>query len=80
MNASQVVILVLLVAIANGAPVVISLLMGHRWNAPLDGGLRLADQRPALGPSKTIRGVLASVLATALLAPLFGFSPATGAG
>ena len=34
--------------------------MGHRWNAPLDGGLRLPDQRPVLGPSKTIRGVLTS--------------------
>lgn len=80
MNASQVVILVLLVVIANVAPVVTSLLMGQRWNAPLDGGLRLPDHRPVLGLSKTIRGVLASVLATALLAPLFGFSPATGAG
>ena len=80
MNASQVVILVLLVVTANVAPVVISLLMGHRWNAPLDCGLKLPDQRPVLGPSKTIRGVLASVLATALLAPLFGFSPVTGAG
>jgi hypothetical protein len=80
MNVSQVVILVLLVVIANVTPVVISLLMGHRWNAPLDGGLMLPDQRPVLGPSKTIRGVLASVLATGLLAPLFGFSPVTGAG
>jgi len=80
MNTSQVVILVLLVIIANVAPVAISLLMGHRWNAPLDGGLRFPDQRPVLGPSKTIRGVLTSVLATALLAPLFGFSPVTGAG
>ncbi len=79
MNALQVVILVLLVVIANVAPVVISLLMGHRWNAPLDGGLRFPDQRPVLGPSKTIRGALTSVLATALLAPLFGFSPVTGA-
>ena len=41
MNASQVVILVLLVVIANVAPVVISRLVGHRWNAPLDGGLKL---------------------------------------
>ena len=80
MNASQIVILVLLVVIANGAPVVFSLLMGHRWNAPLDSGLKLPDQRPVLGPSKTIRGVLASVLATALFAPLFELSPATGAG
>jgi len=80
MNASQVVILVLLVVIANVTPVVISLLMGRRWSAPLDGGLRLPDRHPVLGPSKTIRGVLSSVLATAMLAPLFGFSPVTGAG
>jgi CDP-2,3-bis-(O-geranylgeranyl)-sn-glycerol synthase len=79
-NASQVFILVLLAFIANAAPVVISLLMGQRWNAPLDGGLRLYDQRPVLGPSKTIRGVFTSVLATALLASLLGFSPVTGAG
>jgi CDP-2,3-bis-(O-geranylgeranyl)-sn-glycerol synthase len=80
MNAAQVLILVLLVVIANVAPVIISLLMGHRWNAPLDGGLKLPDQQPVLGPSKTIRGVLGSLLATALLAPLFGLSPVTGAG
>jgi CDP-2,3-bis-(O-geranylgeranyl)-sn-glycerol synthase len=80
MNASQVVILVLLVITANAAPVVISLMLGQRWNAPLDGGLRLPDQRPLLGPSKTIRGLLASLLATALLAFLLGFSPVVGAG
>lgn len=80
MNASQVVILVLLVVIANAAPLVISLLLGQRWKVPLDGGRRLPDQRPVLGPSKTIRGLLASVLATALLAPLLGFSPVVGAG
>lgn len=80
MNTLHVAILVLLVVTANVAPVVISLLMGHRWNAPLDGGFRLPDQHPVLGPSKTIRGVFTSVLATGLLAPLFGFSSVTGAG
>ena len=80
MNASQVFILVLLTVVANAAPLVISLLMGQRWNAPLDGCLRLYDERPVLGPSKTIRGLLASMLATALLASLLGFSPVTGAG
>jgi len=80
MNASQVVILVLLVITANAAPVVISLMLGKRWNASLDGGLRLPDQRPLLGPSKTIRGLLASLLATSLLAFLLGFSPLVGAG
>lgn len=80
MNGSQVFVLVMLVVIANISPVIVSLLLGKRWNAPIDSGLRLTDQRPLLGPSKTIRGVLASILATSLLAPLFGFAPATGAG
>lgn len=80
MNASQVAILLLLVIIANAAPVVISLMLGQRWNAALDGGLRFPDQRPVLGPSKTIRGLLASLLATALMAFLLGFSAVVGAG
>jgi len=80
MNTPQVVTLVLLLIIANAVPVITSLLLGHRWNRPLDGGLKLPDHRPLLGPSKTIRGVLASVLVTALVAPLFGLSAAAGAG
>lgn len=80
MNAPQIATLVCLLVIANAAPVITSLLLGRRWNRPLDGGLTLLDQRPLLGPSKTIRGVLASVLATTLLAPLLGLAVAAGAG
>ena len=80
MSGSQVLVLVMLVVIANVTPVIFSLLLAKRWNAPIDGGLRLYDRRPLLGPSKTIRGVLASVLTTTLLAPSFGFAPAAGAG
>ena len=80
MSGSQVLVLVMLVVIANITPVIVSLLLGKRFSAPIDGGLRLNDQRPLLGPSKTIRGVFVSVMATSLLAPLFGFAPAIGAG
>ena len=79
MNAPLVTSLVILLVIANAMPVIISLLLGERWNRPLDGGLMFFDRRPLLGPSKTIRGILASVLATTLLAPLFGLPPAGGA-
>jgi len=79
MSGSQVFVLLMLVVIANITPVIVSLILAKRCNAPIDGGLRLYDQRPLLGPSKTIRGVLASVLATSLLAPLFGVAPVTGA-
>ena len=72
--------LVLLLVIANATPVIISLLAGRHWNRPLDGNRRFLDQRPLLGPSKTVRGVLGSILVTALVAPLFGLTVIEGAG
>ena len=72
--------LVLLLVISNATPVILSLLAGRRWNRPLDGNRLFLDQRPLLGPSKTVRGVLGSVLVTALLAPLFSLTAIEGAG
>lgn len=71
--------LILLLIAANAAPVIVSLLLGPRGNRPLDGNRRLADGHPLLGPSKTIRGVIAAVLFTALAAPLFDLSWLQGA-
>jgi CDP-2,3-bis-(O-geranylgeranyl)-sn-glycerol synthase len=72
--------LVLLLVIANATPVIISLLLGNRWNQPLDRGHQLADGNPFLGTSKTVRGLLGSITACALLAPLFDLSLLQGAG
>jgi len=80
MSVSQVLMLLSLVITANVTPVLVGMLSGQRWNAPLDGGLRFVDRRPLLGPTKTIRGVIASVLATAVLAAFSGLPPAVGAG
>ena len=80
MSTSQVLILLSLVVIANISPVIVRLLLGTRCKTRIDGGLEFFDRRPLLGPSKTIRGVLGSVLLTATLAPLFGLSMAAGAG
>lgn len=66
--------LLLLLAVANGAPVVAKHVFGTRWNAPLDAGWRFVDGRPLLGPSKTVRGVVAAVAGTAVAAALMGFS------
>jgi CDP-diglyceride synthetase len=71
--------LLLLLTVANNAPIGAKLLLRGRWNAPLDGGRQFVDGRPLLGPSKTWRGLAAAVLVTALCAPLLDFSPATGA-
>ncbi|MGD2138056.1 MAG: CDP-archaeol synthase [Gammaproteobacteria bacterium] len=71
--------LVTLVLIANGAPVLVNLLAGRHWNRPLDGHLVLRDQYPMLGDSKTIRGLLSALVATAAVAPLFGLGLLQGA-
>jgi CDP-2,3-bis-(O-geranylgeranyl)-sn-glycerol synthase len=71
--------LLLLLAVANTAPLVAKRLFGARWTTPLDAGLRFLDGRPLLGASKTVRGLVAATLATALAAPLLGLPAATGA-
>ena len=56
--------LLLLIVIANGAPVIATRIFGE-WGAyPLDGGWVLADGYRLLGHSKTWRGILAAILAT----------------
>lgn len=72
--------LMVLLGIANGAPIIATKLFGSRLAAPLDGGLKLRDGAPLFGDSKTIRGVVASLGCTALAAPLLGFDWVTGAG
>jgi CDP-diglyceride synthetase len=62
-----------LLALANGMPVIAKKLMGIRLARPLDGGATSPDGRPWFGSSKTIRGIVLSVLATALAAVPVGF-------
>lgn len=71
MPTTELYILTLILA-ANGAPILAQLLLGERWRQPLDAGWRLADGRPLFGPSKTLPGLLAALLASTLLAALFG--------
>ena len=68
-----------LLVVANGAPILARDLLWERWGWPLDLGSRFVDGRPLLGPSKTIRGVMAAIVATGCTACLFGMPAATGA-
>lgn len=69
----------LLVAVANGAPILATRFMGARLSSPVDGGALFVDGRPLLGRSKTLRGLVASLAATALFAQLMGLSATNGA-
>ena len=71
--------LLLLLGVANSAPIAARRLLADRWAAPLDGGLNFVDGRPLLGPGKTIRGVAVAVVATALASWALGMSPQVGA-
>ena len=71
--------LLLLLAAANGSPIVAKRVLGARWCMPLDGGVRFFDGRPLLGPSKTVRGAIAAHVATALAAPVLGIPIGLGA-
>jgi len=71
--------LVLLLIIANGTPALLGLVLGPRWNRPLDNNCQLPDNRPLLGPSKTLRGLFSAIVVTGLLAPLFELSVLEGA-
>jgi CDP-archaeol synthase len=61
-----------LLALANGSPVIAKRIFGANYAAPVDGNVRFIDGRPLVGPSKTIRGIVVSLVVTALGAILLG--------
>ncbi|UCE32352.1 MAG: CDP-archaeol synthase, partial [Burkholderiales bacterium] len=68
----------LLLGVANGAPIVARRMLGKRFGAPLDAGLVLRDGRPLLGASKTVRGLVAALALTSAVAPLLDLRWSTG--
>jgi CDP-diglyceride synthetase len=68
-----------LLTLANGTPVVAKKIFKRSFALPLDAGLAFFDGRPLLGPSKTIRGIMLSVLVTTACAPLVGVDLSVGA-
>ena len=70
MQGSLLLQLLILLMVANGAAVATKKLLGATFARPLDGGALFVDGRPILGPAKTIRGIVASVVATSICASL----------
>ncbi len=64
----------ILIFAANGAPILATKAFGAKAAFPLDFGFVLPDGAPLFGPSKTIRGVVASLIAGTLCALLLGLS------
>ncbi len=71
--------LTLLLAAANGAPVIATKLFGGVFSLPLDCGVGFVDGKPLFGKSKTVRGIALAVLLTAISAPVVGLGWKIGA-
>lgn len=63
----------ILLLVANGAPVIATKLLGGRFARPVDCGFSLADGRPLFGRSKTWRGLVSSVGAAAAVSYGLGY-------
>ena len=72
MHGSLLLQLLILLVVANGAAVVAKKILGVAFGRPLDGGALFIDGEPIFGPSKTIRGVVVSLLGTSICAALMG--------
>ena len=54
--------LLLILIIANGAPIAARLILGNKFEYPVDFGLKFADGKRLLGTSKTWRGLLFAIV------------------
>ena len=71
-------LVVVLLTVANGAPAIAWRVFGEYFNQPLDGGVAFFDRRPIFGHSKTIRGIILSLVAATASAPVLGLEWVTG--
>lgn len=71
--------MLLLLVVANGAPVLGKKIFGASFSHRLDGGVRWRDGHALFGPSKTFRGLVLSVVATVFVAIPLGYDWIDGA-
>jgi len=79
MQALQILKILVLSTLANGTPIAAKNILGSRFSFRLDAGKNFWDGRPLFGPSKTVRGILVSIIVTAAFAPLIGVDMTVGA-
>ena len=71
--------ILVLLTFANGTPIVAKKIFGSRFALPLDDGIIFFDGRPGFGASKTMRGIVVSILITSAIAPFIGLDLTIGA-
>lgn len=70
--------LLLLIIIANGAPIVARQLLNDSFDLAVDFGQKFPDRQPIFGASKTWRGIISALLVTSVTGWLMGYAPETG--
>jgi CDP-2,3-bis-(O-geranylgeranyl)-sn-glycerol synthase len=70
----EILHLLLLIIVANGAPILARVVLKNRFNLAVDLGVKFFDDEPVFGRSKTWRGILAALLATSIAAWLTAYS------
>lgn len=70
--------ILLLIIIANGAPIIARSILKSHFDDPVDFGLKFFDKRPLFGPTKTIRGIFVAVMITPIAAHLMDINWFTG--
>jgi CDP-diglyceride synthetase len=78
LNLILAVKLLILLSVANGTPVLAKRVLGDRYAFPVDGGYTFFDGRPVFGRSKTVRGLVVSVIFTMIAASIVGLGWDTG--
>ena len=68
----------ILLIVANGAPVITRKLLDNRLMSPMDNGIILSDGYRLFGSSKTWRGLFSAILFSTAAAILFELEPLTG--
>ena len=74
MDLQLIVEVLIMLGLANGAPIVAARLFGKRYAWPIDAGRHAPDGHPWLGPSKTWRGLLSAYVVTLPVVWGLGFS------
>lgn len=70
--------LLLLLIIANGAPILARWAFRKHGGKPVDSGVNLRDGQPLFGASKTWRGLMAAIFITPIAALIIGVNLVTG--